>query len=134
MIMDALQETEAGRLATALEEAIGQENVERLPDIQIDGLKPVLVVKPGTRSETAQCLQICSRSGARVTPAGLMTWLECGNPMRSVDVVLSLSRMCRVVDYSPADLTIWSNEATTTSDLHRATREDIPFCCQRTPA
>jgi glycolate oxidase FAD binding subunit len=35
-----------------------------------------------------------------------MTWLECGNPLRRVDVVLCLARMNRVLDYNPADLTI----------------------------
>src|SRR5262249_11859142 len=107
VMMDSRPAEEGGRLATALEEAIGQENVTRFPDRKIEGLGRALLVRPGTRSETAQCLQICSRSGAHVIPAGLMTWLECGNPVRSADVVLSFSRMNRVVDYSPADLTIW---------------------------
>src|SRR5215467_15237217 len=123
VMMDSRPAEEGGRLATALEEAIGQENVTRFPDMQIDGLRPALLVRPGTRSETAQCLQICSRSGAHVIPAGLMTWLECGNPVRSADVVLSLSRMNRVVDYSPADLTIWAEAGMTMSDLERTTRK-----------
>jgi glycolate oxidase FAD binding subunit len=34
-----------------------------------------------------------------------MTWLQCGNPVKHADVVLSLERMRRIVDYSPPDLT-----------------------------
>src|SRR5262249_43244083 len=45
------------------------------------------------------------------------------NPVRSADVVLSLSRMNRVVDYSPADLTIWAEAGMTMSDLERTTRK-----------
>src|SRR5215467_6750422 len=124
VMMDSRPAEEGGRLATALEEAIGQENVTRFPDMQIDGLRPALLVRPGTRSETAQCLEICSRQAARVIPAGLMTWLECGNPVRSADVVLSLSRMNKIVDYSPADLTIWAEAGMTMNDLNRATRKE----------
>ena len=50
-------------------------------------------------------MRMCSESNAAVVPAGRMSWLECGNPLRSVDVVLSLERMQRIIDYSPADLT-----------------------------
>jgi glycolate oxidase FAD binding subunit len=34
-----------------------------------------------------------------------MTWLETGNPVRRIGLVLSLQRMRRIVDYSPPDLT-----------------------------
>jgi glycolate oxidase FAD binding subunit len=34
-----------------------------------------------------------------------MTWLEYGNPLNRVDLVLSLERMRRIIDYSPPDLT-----------------------------
>ncbi len=40
-----------------------------------------------------------------VIPAGLMTWLECGNTVKRADVILSLERMNRIVEYSPPDLT-----------------------------
>jgi glycolate oxidase FAD binding subunit len=124
MMMDTGTETEMGRLAVSLEEAIGTENVTRFPDMQIDGLRPALLVMPETKSETACCLEICSRSGARVIPAGMMRWLECGNPVRSADVVVSLCRMNKVVDYSPADLTIWAEAGMTMSDLKRTTTKE----------
>src|SRR5262249_3508226 len=122
--MGTLVETEAEQLASTLEEAIGPENVTRHPDLQIDGLNPRLLVRPGARSEVALCLEICSRRKARVIPAGLMTWLDCGNPVRSAEVVISLSRMNKVVEYSPADLTIWAEAGIAMRDLTRITKAE----------
>jgi glycolate oxidase FAD binding subunit len=51
-----------------------------------------------------------------------MTWLECGNPVKAVDVVVSLSRMSKVVEYNPADLTIRAEAGITMRDLGQVTR------------
>jgi len=123
-MLDTRSETEIGQLSINLEEAIGPEHVIRSPEAKIDGLRPALLAMPGSGAEAALCLRICSRFGARVVPAGSMTWLECGNPVRSVDVVLSLSRMGRVVDYNPADLTIRAEAGIAMSDLDRITKQE----------
>src|SRR5262249_31203439 len=81
-------------------------------------LRPLLLVRPATGKEAAQCLEACSRWGAGVIAAGMMTWLECGNPVRSAQVVLSLSRMNRVAEYSPADLTICAGAGITLTELN----------------
>src|SRR6185503_5913123 len=96
------QQTE---LCGLVESVIGPEHVTAEPALQIDGLSPALLVKPGSAEEVAQCLRICSELNAAVIPAGLMTWLECGNPVTRADVVLSLERMKRIIEYSPPDLT-----------------------------
>jgi len=123
-MMDSRAEMDSGPLETSLEQLVGLDNVTRSPGIQIDGLRPAILVKPGTRGEVAQCLEACARSGANVIPAGMMTWLECGNPVRSAQVVLSLSRMNRVVDYFPADLTICVEAGITLSDLNGIVRRE----------
>src|SRR5215472_3940053 len=117
-MMDSRAEMDSGPLATSLEQLVGLDNVTRSPGIQIDGLRPAILVKPGTREEVAHCLEACARSGARVIPAGMMTWLECGNPVRSAQVVLSLSRMNRVAEYSPADLTICAGAGIRLTELN----------------
>jgi len=117
-MMDSRTETEGALLAICLEELVGPENVTRSPGIQIDALRPLLLVRPATGKEAAQCLEACSRWGAGVIAAGMMTWLECGNPVRSAQVVLSLSRMNRVAEYSPADLTICAGAGITLTELN----------------
>src|SRR5215510_16501467 len=92
-------------LASAIESVVGHAHVTQKPALTIDGVKPKLLARPGSAEEVAACLRICSEFAASVVPAGRMTWLECGNPLRSADVVLSVERMRRIIEYSPPDLT-----------------------------
>jgi glycolate oxidase FAD binding subunit len=124
MTADIQTEKEAVRLKVSLEEAVGPDNLFESPDMQIDGLRPALLVKPGSSAETARCLEICSRFRSRVVPAGLMTWLECGNPVRAVDVVISLCRMSKVTDYNPADLTISTEAGIAMKDLSQIIKNE----------
>ena len=96
------QQTE---LAGLIESVVGSQHVTAEPALQMDGLAPSFLVKPGSSEEVARCLRICADLDAAVIPAGLMTWLECGNTLKRADVVLSLERMNRIVEYSPPDLT-----------------------------
>jgi glycolate oxidase FAD binding subunit len=93
-------------IAAALAGIVGSANLTANPVLRIDGLAPALLVKPADAQETADCLRVCCEMNVTVVPAGRGSWLECGNPLRRADVVLSLARMNRVVDYSPPDLTI----------------------------
>jgi glycolate oxidase FAD binding subunit len=92
-------------LLRTIESVIGNENVTQSPALTVDGLSPSVIALPRSAPEVAECLRICSSLKAAVIPAGSMSWLECGNPVRRADVVLSLKKMCRVIDYSPPDLT-----------------------------
>jgi glycolate oxidase FAD binding subunit len=96
------QETEIFRDLASL---IGKDNVSEPGELSIDGLRPVLIARPGSAEEVAKCLKLCSDRGLAVVPAGNMNWLDSGNALRKADVVLSLSRMNRIIDYSPPDLT-----------------------------
>jgi glycolate oxidase FAD binding subunit len=121
------QQTE---LAGLIESVVGGEHVTAGPALQVDGLAPLLLIKPGSSEEVARCLRICADLDAAVIPAGLMTWLECGNPVKRADVVLSLERMGRVVEYSPPDLTATVEAGLTLSDFNRIAareRQWLPF-------
>jgi glycolate oxidase FAD binding subunit len=93
-------------LETLFQSAVGPDNVTANSQMVIDGLRPALLVRAGSKQEVAECLRICSASDIAAIPAGHMTWLECGNPLQRADIVLCVGRMDRVIDYSPADLTI----------------------------
>lgn len=93
-------------LAAALGAIVGSTHVVVNPELQIDKLAPALFVEPASAQEVAACLGVCSEMNLTVVPAGRGTWLECGNPLRRADAVLSLERMTRIIDYSPPDLTI----------------------------
>jgi len=84
---------------------VGSNHVTSPPDIEIDGIRPSLLVRPGSIEEVSDCLKLCTEHRAAVVPAGQMTWLEAGNPMQRIELILSLERMRRIVEYSPPDLT-----------------------------
>src|ERR1700752_765281 len=98
--------TGESRLETLFESAVGPENVTANSVMVIDGLRPALLVRAGSGQEVAECLRICYASDIAVIQAGHRTWLETGNPLQRADIVLCLGKMDRVIDYSPADLTI----------------------------
>jgi glycolate oxidase FAD binding subunit len=107
-----------------IESIVGTDCVERSPDIVIDGLSPLMIARPGSREEVAECLKVCSEANLAVVPSGLGGWLECGNPLRRADCILSLERMSRIIDYSPADLTVMVEAGLTVKELYDATRQE----------
>jgi len=111
-------------LLQSIESVLGSENVTRPPELETLGTRPVLMALPGSASEAAECLRICSSLDAAVIPAGSMSWLDYGNPLRRADVVLSLKRMSRVIDYSPPDLTVTVEAGLTLADLNELTRRE----------
>ena len=92
-------------LASSIAAVVGDNNLTENTSLQINSLVPAFIAKPGSHTEVRECLKICSELNAAIVPAGAMTWLEGGNPLRRADVVLSMQRMNRVIDYSPPDLT-----------------------------
>ena len=109
-------------LARSIASIVGADHVSEGPAVKIDGLRPGLLVRPATSDEVAACMRVCSQARAAVVPAGRMTWLECGNPLRRADVVVSLDRMNRIVDYSPPDLTAVVEAGLTLGEFNAAAR------------
>jgi len=107
-------------LRQALASVIGDEHVTEA-SISIGRLTPKLIVLPGSREEVAECLKVCADADAAVVPAGRMTWLDSGNPLRQADVVLSLSRLNRIIEYSPPDLTACVEAGVALGDFTAAT-------------
>ena len=64
------------------------------------------VAFPTSTEEAARVLERASKEGWTVEPAGSGTWLGPWSAAPPPDLVLSASRMVRVVEYDPADLTV----------------------------
>ena len=108
-------------LAGSVTSIVGADHVTIEPELNIDGVRPKLLARPGSAEEVAACMKVCSESGAAVVPAGRMTWLECGNPLKRAELMLSLERMRRIIDYSPPDLTATVEAGLTLSDFNAVT-------------
>ena len=67
---------------------------------------PRAVVFPESEYEVAQILTMAGAEGWQCVPSGKGTWLRSGQPPESVDVVISTTRLDRVLAYEPDDLFI----------------------------
>lgn len=105
-----------------MSELVGSANVESTSVATRHGLTAIPLVSPGSRDECAACLELAAREGWATVAAGAMGWLDCGNPLARADVVLSVRRMNRIVDYSPPDLTLVGEAGVTLGHLKAETR------------
>ena len=105
-----------------LAELLGSDSVlhqEKLADYAVDGMVPQVVVRPADRSAVAKALRWAASQGVAVAPRGGGTQLALGNVPERVDLVLDLSRLSRVIDYQPADLTVTVEAGITLGALQR---------------
>ncbi|MCM3872507.1 MAG: FAD-binding oxidoreductase, partial [Pyrinomonadaceae bacterium] len=67
-------------------------------------ISPSLSVAPGSIAEACEVMKLTAREGWSVVPAGAATWLDAGNPLGQVNVVISTARLNQFLDHEPADL------------------------------
>lgn len=72
----------------------------------VQGHVPQVVVAPGTIAEVAQVLAAAHEAQATVVPWGGGTQQGYGHVSHAIDVVVRTTRLDRVVEYEPHDLTI----------------------------
>jgi glycolate oxidase FAD binding subunit len=93
-----------------LESAVGVENVLVAPDglhrCAIAGAQPGAIVTPGSAAEVVEIVRIANDERLALCPVGAGTKLEFGPPPDRCDVAVELSRMSRIADYDPGDLTL----------------------------
>ena len=96
----------------------------------IDGLSPMAVVVPEDRRQVADVMSWAAESGVPVFPRGGGTKTALGNPPDSVGLVLDLSRLNRIIDYQPGDMTATVEAGITLDALQRelsAARQFVPL-------
>ena len=109
-------------LSHQLAQLLGRDSVlpqDVLSDYAVDGLIPRAVVRPMDRTGVAETLRWASSEGMAVVPRGGGTQLALGNIPERVDLVLDLSRLNRVIDFQPADLTVTVEAGITLEALQR---------------
>ena len=85
----------------------------------IDGVLPLAVARPADRAEVAAVLRWAAMNGVAVLPRGGGVHCGLGNPPRRAGVALDLSRLNRVLDYQPADLTATVEGGVTLAGMQR---------------
>ena len=92
---------------------------EGLSGYAVDGLTPRAVIRPESREAAAEVLAWANTEGLKVSPRGGGTQAGLGNTAAGLDIVLDLSRLDRVLDYEPADLTATVEAGITLDRLQR---------------
>lgn len=85
----------------------------------VDGVMPLAVARPSGRAEVAAVVQWAAAHRVAVLPWGGGVQRGLGNPPNRAGVVLDLSRLNRVLDYQPADLTATVEGGITLAGMQR---------------
>ncbi len=103
---------------------------EKYDGYAIDGLSPMGVVMPEDRHQVAEVMRWAAANGVTVFPRGGGTKLALGNLPESVGLALDLSRLNRIIDYQPGDLTVTVEAGITLDALQLelvAARQFVPL-------
>jgi glycolate oxidase FAD binding subunit len=107
-------------LLSQLESIVGSEELAPEPAaFAVDGLTPQAALAPSSYEQVAEVMRYAYAEGLAVIPWGGGTHMHIGNVPARYDIALSLSRLDRIVEHEPADLTA-SCQAGITLDRLRA--------------
>jgi glycolate oxidase FAD binding subunit len=85
----------------------------------MDWLGGARVVEPADENEVSAALRSANQEGLAVIPRGGGTKLDWGNPPSRADVILSTTKLHRVVEHAWSDLTVTVEAGCTVADLQR---------------
>jgi glycolate oxidase FAD binding subunit len=84
---------------------VGDRYVTRT-EFEINGVVPAAVVSPASPEEVGAVLRLANDRGLIVAPAGGLTKQQIGGVPERIDILLSTTRMDKIEQYDPGDLTI----------------------------
>jgi glycolate oxidase FAD binding subunit len=84
---------------------LGEGNVART-DFEINGVVPSAVVSPRSSEEAGSVLRLANERDLVVAPAGGLTKQQIGGVPERIDILLSTTRLNKIEEYDPGDLTI----------------------------
>src|SRR3989454_1933580 len=76
------------------------------PSDVVSGVQPQLILEPATEQHPAAALRLSSEARLAVIPRGGATKLAWGNSPSRADLILSTTRLNRVLEHAWADLTV----------------------------
>ena len=99
-------------------------DVGQLPGYTIGAFLPTAVARPENIEGVRAVVSWAHRSGMALYPVGGRTMTQLGNPPTRPGIALDLSRLNRVVDFQPADLTVSVEAGITIKQLDAALAQD----------
>ena len=112
----------------AVERAIGPENVsEEVAGYSVDGAHPRVVAFPSDIGELGQVMDSAWQDSLAVAPWGGGTRMTLGNTISRLDAVVDISRLNRIVQLNPDDLTATVEAGVPVAVLQQALAEHGQF-------
>lgn len=99
-----------------LAELIGEDNVS--VSTHLDVSPAPLTVAPGSIAEVCEVMKLASSAGWSVVPAGAMTWLDGGQNLKGINLIVSMHRLNRIIEHEPADLVAVAEAGVTLKDFN----------------
>lgn len=106
----------------SIEEIVGEENIIRSSEADayaIDGKIPKIVASPNDVESISKLLEFANKTGLSVIPRGGGTKMDLGGIPKTVDVILSLLNLDRIIEYAPDDLVVTAQAGIKLADLQR---------------
>ncbi|PYS82216.1 MAG: hypothetical protein DMF70_08310 [Acidobacteria bacterium] len=115
------------RIANEFKRIVGAINVNRLVETDLAAkfqtntaeTERALSIAPATAGEAREALKLAAREGLALIPAGAANWLDVGNPLSRVDLILSTHRMTKIIRHEPADLVATAEAGTTLVEFQK---------------
>jgi len=83
-----------------------------------------LTVTPQSIEEVREVMKLATSKDWCVVPAGASTWLDAGNPLRRINLVVSTQKLDRLIEHEPADLVAITEAGTSLHDLNHALKQN----------
>jgi glycolate oxidase subunit GlcD len=68
------------------------------------GIEDSLIVNPDSIEEACEILQLAEKENWTIVPAGSQTWINAGNQLSNIDLIISTSKLSNIIEHVPADL------------------------------
>ncbi|MGH7310348.1 MAG: FAD-binding oxidoreductase [Candidatus Rokuibacteriota bacterium] len=112
-------------LLDKLQSIVGPANVLAgvgLAPYVVEGRTPEAAVFPGSTDEVRMVVELAAAAGVPVVTWGGGTWASAGTPASRAGLVLGLTRMARLLEHEPGDLTVTVEAGMTVAALQTALR------------
>ncbi|HEX3231663.1 MAG TPA: FAD-binding oxidoreductase, partial [Pyrinomonadaceae bacterium] len=118
------------RVLNELKRIVGAANVKKLFDNDAiaktefaSDNQGALVVTPEAASDVSEVLEFARHEGLSTVPAGNLSWIDVGNRVAEVDLILSTRRMAQMIRHEPADLVATAEAGITLTEFQKQLAE-----------
>ena len=112
------------KLFFKLKEIVGEANVIQDPDqlkaYVLDGKKPKVIVSPKTIQEVSKVVAQANQQRLTIVPRGNGTKMGMGGIPKKIDIILSTSRLNRIMDSDCENLTLSAESGMTLNEVQKS--------------